>query len=95
VIPEQDRSRIASLEPLILLEVGSGSGCVITFLTQLLYEELGKNSVVSFATDINPQASLSTSRTAGHNKVFQKLLYAMKESTLETNKQTNKQTLID
>ena len=70
---ENDRSRIATADPKIVLEVGCGSGCVITFLSQLLQEE--GIAATSFATDINPRAALATKRTAAANSVsYQRIL---------------------
>ena len=64
---ENDRERISVDKPQIVLEVGSGSGCVITFLSMLLKEEGVK--ALSLATDINPKAAAVTLRTAAANNV--------------------------
>ena len=74
---EQDR---ASLQALLLptaLEIGSGSGCVITFLALLLKEGGGGNEGAGskaarcrcFATDINPRAVHMTAATTRLNSV--------------------------
>lgn len=64
---QTDRLLIGSRGPLIALEVGSGSGCVITFLTRML---MGDGIFVqSIATDLNPHATLATARTAAANNV--------------------------
>lgn len=66
---QTDRLVIGSRGPLIALEVGSGSGCVITFLTKML---MGDGIIVqSMATDLNPHATLATARTAAANNVRQ------------------------
>lgn len=65
---ESDREVFKAMAPgVTVLEVGSGSGCVITFLTRLFASE---NIVgVSFAADINPKAIEMTRRTSSLNKV--------------------------
>eukprot|EP01089_Gocevia_fonbrunei_P007146 TRINITY_DN1819_c0_g1_i4.p1 TRINITY_DN1819_c0_g1~~TRINITY_DN1819_c0_g1_i4.p1 ORF type:complete len:219 (-),score=31.91 TRINITY_DN1819_c0_g1_i4:10-666(-) len=52
------------LKPLFCFEIGSGSGCVITYLGQLL-----GNSALYFTTDINDQACLATQKTSKANKI--------------------------
>eukprot|EP01032_Pedospumella_encystans_P010533 gene10533-12302_t len=64
---ENDREHLAITRPNIVLEVGCGSGCVITFLSMLLKEE--GVLAVSLATDINPYAAASARRTAAANNV--------------------------
>ena len=67
---EHDRRYIVDeLSPAIVLEVGCGSGCVITFLSSMLKEE--GCSTLCLATDINPHAINATQRTALANKVSQ------------------------
>lgn len=64
---ENDREHLAATRPRFVLEVGCGSGCVITFLSMLLKEE--GVSAASFATDINPNAAACARRTAAANGV--------------------------
>ncbi|RHZ76170.1 hypothetical protein Glove_202g80 [Diversispora epigaea] len=54
------------INPCICLEIGSGSGCVSTFLGQLL----GNNSTVLFCTDINPNATSITVETGRRNSIY-------------------------
>lgn len=60
---EEERIFLKQLNPTICLEIGSGSGCVITFLATLL----GKSNALYLATDINPLAALATTFTATAN----------------------------
>lgn len=64
---ENDRFDFVSCKPNIALEIGCGSGCVITFLTKMLKDE--SIHIQSIATDINPCAVLATERTAKANEV--------------------------
>jgi tRNA1(Val) A37 N6-methylase TrmN6 len=64
---ENDREEMTESRPQIVMEVGCGSGCVITFLSMLLKEQ--GISALSIATDINPKAAAVTLRTAAANKV--------------------------
>ncbi|XP_018564540.1 hemK methyltransferase family member 2 [Anoplophora glabripennis] len=59
---EADTSFLLNLKPKIAVEIGSGSGVIITGLASLL-----KNSCLYFSTDINPQACLATQNTARLN----------------------------
>lgn len=61
---EADASFLLDMKPKIAVEIGSGSGVVITGLALLL-----KKSCLCFSTDINPQACLATQNTAGLNDV--------------------------
>ncbi|KAJ3316621.1 hypothetical protein HDV06_003149 [Boothiomyces sp. JEL0866] len=61
---EQELPYIKSLDPLRILEVGSGSGIIITFIAQLL----GENRLY-YSTDINPFACNATRKTSLLNNV--------------------------
>jgi len=58
---ESDADLLCSLDPGLILEVGSGSGCVINFVTKFLASELGRETA-SLAIDLNRQAVLETLR---------------------------------
>lgn len=58
---EQDLPKLKSIDPTAILEVGSGSGCVITFLSMMLIDQL-KRPVTSVGIDINPYAALASKR---------------------------------
>ncbi|KAJ1673574.1 HemK methyltransferase member 2 [Spiromyces aspiralis] len=62
---EQDRDELRSMAPAVCMEVGSGSGCVATFLGQLLE---GARPCI-WATDINPAANRCTLETGRVNGV--------------------------
>eukprot|EP00727_Mastigamoeba_balamuthi_P007600 m51a1_g3460 putative s-adenosyl-l-methionine-dependent methyltransferase (209) ;mRNA; r:695447-696230 len=62
---EADRSELLALRHPVCLEVGPGSGCVITFLAQML----GPCGVF-FASDINCRAAATTAKTAQRNRVL-------------------------
>lgn len=64
----QQRQELMELQPLMCVEIGCGSGCVITYLGQLL-QSLDHTSFALLATDINPHALRCTSKTARVNKV--------------------------
>lgn len=64
----QDRDFIFHINPIIALEIGSGSGCVITYLTQLLASR--QQHCLCLATDVNPHALAITQRTAKANEVI-------------------------
>lgn len=59
---KNDIEHVSALKPAIVWELGTGSGCVITFISQLL-----KPSALFLATDINPAALTLATRTAAHN----------------------------
>jgi release factor glutamine methyltransferase len=65
---ENDREMMSEIQPGVVLEVGCGSGCVITFLSMLLLEQ--GIPALSLATDINPKAAAVTLRTAKANNVW-------------------------
>ncbi|KAJ3023528.1 HemK methyltransferase member 2 [Thoreauomyces humboldtii] len=62
---EKDVNLLRDLSPLICLEIGSGSGCVSTFLATLL----GHSQTLYLATDINPHANDATRLTGAQNRV--------------------------
>ena len=68
---EQDRAELHALSPNVALEIGSGSGCVITFLGLLLKARGrgGDSTTQCLATDINPIAVRMTAATARLNGV--------------------------
>jgi len=67
---EQDRKYLhEELKPKLVVEVGCGSGCVITFLAQLLQSCDATKTCQCIATDINPKALDVTTRTAKANDV--------------------------
>jgi release factor glutamine methyltransferase len=55
-----------SLKPSIIVEMGCGSGCVITYLTQLLLSS-GEVDFVSYGIDINMDALTLTRKTYERN----------------------------
>lgn len=59
---ESDLKSLHNLQPTIILEVGSGSGVIITALSKAL-----GSSILCFATDINPDACTTTRRTSIKN----------------------------
>ncbi|KAJ3252173.1 HemK methyltransferase member 2 [Boothiomyces macroporosus] len=61
---EQEIGYLKELDPLKILEVGSGSGIIITFIAQLL-----GNDRCYFSTDINPFACKATLKTTILNNV--------------------------
>jgi release factor glutamine methyltransferase len=63
----KDRETFKPLKPSLVIEIGCGSGCVITYLTNLLLEDGIK--IVSFAVDINPYAVQLTKKTSTINNV--------------------------
>ncbi|OIR56752.1 MAG: protein methyltransferase Mtq2 [Amphiamblys sp. WSBS2006] len=64
---EADLSTIEKTQPRICMEIGSGSGCVITFLAQVL-KKLSM-SPLFIATDINSHSCKATQRTLAHNRI--------------------------
>lgn len=65
---EADLSQIFDKKPIICLEIGSGSGVVITALAKVLPE------CVCYATDINPIACRITKKTASCNNAIIEML---------------------
>ncbi|XP_011187109.3 methyltransferase N6AMT1 [Zeugodacus cucurbitae] len=61
---EADLSYIENLQPKVCLEVGPGSGIIVTALAKKL------KATLCLATDINPYACKATKRTAQHNGTF-------------------------
>lgn len=61
---EIDIGSIIERNPNFVIEIGSGSGIVITALTASL------RNTQCFATDINPEACAATNRTANLNNTF-------------------------
>ena len=59
---EEELEYLRALNPRIVMEIGSGSGCVITFCSQLL---LG--TCMFIASDINPRACQATIATSEAN----------------------------
>lgn len=62
---EEDADLLRQLEPRLCLEIGSGSGCVSTFIASIL----GPSAAVYLCTDINPAAACATLRTGRQNSV--------------------------
>lgn len=60
---------IIAIRPLLCLEIGSGSGCVITYLGQM-FRSKGYNNCLFIATDLNPAAAIATKYTAQSNFIF-------------------------
>ena len=65
---EGDRTEFVQYRPRMILEIGCGSGCVITFLAQLLRDE-GIHAHC-LAVDLNPVAARTTQKLALHNGVY-------------------------
>ncbi|EIW86482.1 S-adenosyl-L-methionine-dependent methyltransferase [Coniophora puteana RWD-64-598 SS2] len=62
---EQDAEHIRSLHPTVCLEIGSGSGCVSTFMGSIL----GPTGALYLCTDINQHAARCTVATGRQNKI--------------------------
>ncbi|KAI0274872.1 hypothetical protein BC834DRAFT_850073 [Gloeopeniophorella convolvens] len=63
---EADANALRALAPRVCLEIGSGSGCVSSFLGALL----GPSSSLILCTDINAHAATCTARTGAQNKAM-------------------------
>ncbi|CAO3630540.1 unnamed protein product [Cunninghamella blakesleeana] len=61
---EEDQEIIRGLKPSICLEIGSGSGCVITFLAKI-----AGNQSLYLSSDLNPKACQATYNTGKKNHV--------------------------
>ena len=66
---ESDIEHICSSRPFLCLEIGSGSGIVITSLAMLMCRHQKADSSVFYATDINKRASEVSLLTAARNGV--------------------------
>jgi len=62
---EEDAEELRNSKPLVCLEIGSGSGCVSSFVGSIL----GSSAALYLATDINPHACKCTQRTGARNKI--------------------------
>ncbi|KAF8898442.1 S-adenosyl-L-methionine-dependent methyltransferase [Infundibulicybe gibba] len=62
---EADAEELKGLNPSICLEIGSGSGCVSTFVGKIL-----GSSTLYLCTDINPHASRCSFSTGFRNRVY-------------------------
>ena len=60
---ELDINFLNNLKPLVIVEIGSGSGLVINFLAKNL-----KNNAIYISTDFNSNACLATQKTSIQNK---------------------------
>jgi release factor glutamine methyltransferase len=70
---EADREAISHAGPRCCVEVGTGSGTVITFLAQLLAAQGAAEGVELLATDINPRAVDAARRTCARNGVGERV----------------------
>ncbi|KAJ3189308.1 HemK methyltransferase member 2 [Gaertneriomyces sp. JEL0708] len=62
---ENDIDLLKQRRPTVCLEIGSGSGCVMTFLATLL----GSGNALYLTTDVNPKAATATMQTGRRNGV--------------------------
>jgi len=62
---ETDKAFILAKNPTICLEIGSGSGIVLTFVSQLLKSE--NHLIAPIGVDINPKAVIVSQKTAALN----------------------------
>jgi release factor glutamine methyltransferase len=61
---ESEESFLNELQPLVCLEIGSGSGIISTFMSTML------RNAVCFATDLNAHAARATLQTARANQRY-------------------------
>ncbi|KAK7694274.1 hypothetical protein QCA50_001454 [Cerrena zonata] len=61
---EEDAKELREIRPLVSLEIGSGSGCVTSFIGSIL----GSTNTLYLTTDINVYAGRCTARTGHQNK---------------------------
>ncbi|KIP06943.1 hypothetical protein PHLGIDRAFT_30268 [Phlebiopsis gigantea 11061_1 CR5-6] len=76
---EEDASALLEAKPLVCLEIGSGSGCVSSFVGSIL-----GSSCLCISTDINHHAALATLRTGSQNKTAIDSVIANLTSPLRT-----------
>jgi len=76
---EKDADVIKKLKPLICMEIGPGSGVLITFLAQLV-----GNEAFYIASDINSYAAVATKSTSEENKVHVECMIDSSVSCLST-----------
>ncbi|KAI8060098.1 S-adenosyl-L-methionine-dependent methyltransferase [Gongronella butleri] len=60
---EEDAAALKAMGPCLCLEIGSGSGCVTTFLAKIMGSQ-----AVFLTTDINARACVATQRTVRANQ---------------------------
>lgn len=78
-----DKDDLLAIDPDIILEVGSGSGCVIVFTTMLLNSLKGDSAHhQSLAIDINPKALEMTHTTAAANNVIEIRYFMNKDNEI-------------
>ncbi|KAL0950755.1 hypothetical protein HGRIS_007523 [Hohenbuehelia grisea] len=76
---EKDAQELRQLKPQVCLEIGSGSGCVSSFLGALL----PSSSALYLCTDINQHACRCTKATGSQNKVTLEPIIASLASPLQ------------
>lgn len=64
---EQDADDLRSVAPRLVVEIGSGSGCVSSFVASILAAGTGKQEAAFICTDINLLALQATSETGRRN----------------------------
>lgn len=63
---ESDLESLRAAKPQLCVEIGSGSGCVITFLAKILQSDA---PILCLAVDINPAANTATRETGLSNGI--------------------------